>query len=224
MARREGAVHRHRGLPHHRRRIGVPARPERLRQEHAAVAAGRRAGGRRRPRHAAGPRLVAALGRRARPQPRGARGLHLPAVQPAALPERARQRAAALPLLGAARSTGRAPRQFARRSRAPARPDGPGPQPLEAPGAAALGGPAAARGRGARAHRPARGGDCRRAHFRARRRPARGLSRRAADGLRREPQRARVREPRPAHCTALCAACAAAGDQSRSFEAMAVDA
>ena len=38
--------------------------------------------------------------------PRRARGLHLPAVQPAAVPQRARQRAAALPLLGATHGTG----------------------------------------------------------------------------------------------------------------------
>jgi putative ABC transport system ATP-binding protein len=43
-----------------------------------------------------------AVRRAARCLPRRPCGLHLPAVQPAALPERARQRAAALPLLRAA--------------------------------------------------------------------------------------------------------------------------
>ncbi|MBA3591070.1 MAG: ATP-binding cassette domain-containing protein [Methylibium sp.] len=67
------------------RRDGVRARTQRLRQEHAAVAGGRRLDGRRGHCSPARQRLASALAGAARPPARRSRRLRLPAVQPAAV-------------------------------------------------------------------------------------------------------------------------------------------
>ena len=138
--------------------------------------------------------------RAARRGARRPRGLHLPAVQPAALPERARQRAAALPLLGAARAARAGGRRGAAGAAA-AR--GPAAGAVGAAGRRAFGGPAAARGGGARADRHARTRDRRRAHLGAGRGAARRLHGAAAGRSARQRQHAGLRQPRRAAGRAL---------------------
>ena len=147
-----------------------------------------------------GTRLGRAVRRAARCLPRRPRRLHLPAVQPAALPERARQRAAALPLLGPAPAArhGRAPARRRPRPRALLQRVGLSQALWPRRGVAAVGGPAAARGRGARADRPARTGDRRRADLGAGQRAARRLHGAAAAAMPRRRQHAGLRQPRRA--------------------------